>query len=126
MNTVKNNSIALTLGTVVITGASLVSTDAQANPFEYQELVTGYQVDATEGKCGEGKCGGHAKSKDAKTKKEGKCGEGKCGGDAKTKDGKAKMEGKCGEGKCGGHAKTNDSKTKKEGKCGEGKCGGSL
>ncbi|EGI71740.1 conserved hypothetical protein, partial [Pseudoalteromonas distincta] len=42
------------------------------------------------------KCGGDAK--DAKAKTEGKCGEGKCGGDAK----KTKKEGKCGEGKCGG------------------------
>ena len=125
MNTAKKNTVALALGAVVISSASLVTTTAQANPFEFQELVTGYQIDATEGKCGEGKCGGHAKSKDAKAKAEGKCGEGKCGGHAKTKDAKAKAEGKCGEGKCGGHAKMKDSKTKKEGKCGEGKCGGS-
>jgi len=75
MNTVKKNSIALTIGAVVIGTAGLTATSAQANPFEFQEMVTGYQVDATEGKCGEGKCGG-----DAKAKKEGKCGEGKCGG----------------------------------------------
>ena len=109
MNTIKKNSIALTLGAVVVGSASMASTDVQANPFEFQQMVAGYQLDAGEGKCGEGKCGG-----DAKAKKEGKCGEGKCGGDAK-----AKKEGKCGEGKCGGEAKA-----KKEGKCGEGKCGG--
>ena len=108
MNTVKKNSIALTLGAVVVGSASFASADAQANPFEFQQLVTGYQLDAAEGKCGEGKCGG-----DAKGKKEGKCGEGKCGGDKK-----ADKEGKCGEGKCGG-----DKKAGKEGKCGEGKCG---
>ncbi|WP_338366910.1 hypothetical protein, partial [uncultured Pseudoalteromonas sp.] len=108
MNTVKKNSIALTLGAVVVGSASLVSTDAQANPFEFQQLVTGYQLDAAEGKCGEGKCGG-----DAKGKKEGKCGEGKCGGDAK-----GKKEGKCGEGKGGGKAKV-----KKEGRWGGGRGG---
>lgn len=126
MNTLKKNSIALTLGAVVVGSTSFISTDVQANPFEFQQMVTGYQVDATEGKCGEGKCGGDAKTKDDKAKKEGKCGEGKCGGDAKHD--KAKKEGKCGEGKCGGDAK-ND-KANKEGKCGgdakankEGKCG---
>jgi len=107
MNTIKSNTIALTLGAVVVGSASFVSTDVQANPFEFQQLVTGYQLDATEGKCGEGKCGGNAKdAKDMKTKAEGKCGEGKCGGDAKdAKDAKGiktKAEGKCGEGKCGG------------------------
>ncbi|MFB1489527.1 MAG: low-complexity protein [Thiocapsa sp. C3-sup] len=63
---------------------------AAGNPFAAQPLDTGYMQIAgadTEGKCGEGKCGG---TKDA----EGKCGEGKCGGDKGT-------EGKCGEGKCG-------------------------
>ena len=78
MNTIKKNSIALTLGAVVVSGTSFICADVQANPFEFQQMVTGYQVDATEGKCGEGKCGGDAK--DAKAKKEGKCGEGKCGG----------------------------------------------
>ena len=121
MNTVKKNTIALTLGAVVVGSASFVSADVQANPFEFQQLVTGYQLDAKEGKCGEGKCGGDAK--DAKAKTEGKCGEGKCGGDAK--DAKAKTEGKCGEGKCGGDAKdAKGMKAKAEGKCGEGKCGG--
>lgn len=63
---------------------------AAGNPFAAQSLDTGYMLVAgadTEGKCGEGKCGG---AKDA----EGKCGEGKCGADKGT-------EGKCGEGKCG-------------------------
>ena len=35
-----------------------------------------------------------------KAESECKCGEGKCGGEAKT-DAKAEAEGKCGEGKCG-------------------------
>ncbi|WP_430283000.1 HvfA family oxazolone/thioamide-modified RiPP metallophore, partial [Pseudoalteromonas ruthenica] len=70
MNNLKKNSIALTLGAVVASGAAVTATDAQANPFEMQEMVAGYQLDAAEGKCGEGKCGGEAKGK------EGKCGEG--------------------------------------------------
>ena len=143
MNTIKKNSIALTLGAVVVGTAGLAAPEASANPFGFETMTAGYQLDAGEGKCGEGKCGGDAKGKkegkcgegkcggDAKGKKEGKCGEGKCGGDAKGKkegkcgegkcggDAKGKKEGKCGEGKCGG-----DAKGKKEGKCGEGKCGG--
>ncbi|MBH0094135.1 HvfA family oxazolone/thioamide-modified RiPP metallophore, partial [Pseudoalteromonas sp. SCQQ13] len=69
MNTIKKSSIALTLGAVVVGSASFVSVDVQANPFEFQQMVTGYQIDATEGKCGG----------EAKAKKEGKCGEAKCG-----------------------------------------------
>jgi uncharacterized low-complexity protein len=64
---------------------------AGENPFAAQSLDAGYLqiADAgTEGKCGEGKCGGDKGT-------EGKCGEGKCGSDKGT-------EGKCGEGKCGG------------------------
>lgn len=80
MNTIKKSSIALTLGAVVVGSASFVSVDVQANPFEFQQMVTGYQIDATEGKCGEGKCGEAKCGVDAKAKKEGKCGEGKCGG----------------------------------------------
>ena len=104
MKNLKTKSIAATLGAVVVGTASLTaSAEVNANPFAFTTMSSGYQLDASEGKCGEGKCGG-------KAEKEGKCGEGKCGG-------KAKKEGKCGEGKCGG-------KAKKEGKCGEGKCGG--
>ena len=79
---------------------------AGENPFGMTELSGGYMQLASEGKCGEGKCGG------SKSMSEGKFGEGKCGGS------KSMSEGKCGEGKCGG------SKTMSEGKCGEGKCGG--
>ena len=78
MNTIKQNSIALTLGAVVIGTSSFAASDAHANPFEFQQMQAGYQLDAAEGKCGEGKCGG-----DKKAGKEGKCGEGKCGGDNK-------------------------------------------
>ena len=149
MNTIKKNSIALTLGAVVVGTAGLAAPEASANPFGFETMTAGYQLDAGEGKCGEGKCGEGKCGGDAKGKKEGKCGEGKCGGDAKGKkegkcgegkcggDAKGKKEGKCGEGKCGGDAKGKkegkcgegkcggDAKGKKEGKCGEGKCGGS-
>ena len=103
--------VAVSLGAAVLLGLSATSgaAPAEANPFASQQLNGGYQVLA-EGKCGEGKCGGSAKSSG-----EGKCGEGKCGGSAKSSG-----EGKCGEGKCGGSAKSSG-----EGKCGEGKCGGS-
>jgi uncharacterized low-complexity protein len=110
MKNLKTKSIAAALGAVVVGTASLTaSAEVNANPFGFETMSAGYQLDAAEGKCGEGKCGGKTE-KDGKAKKEGKCGEGKCGG-------KADKEGKCGEGKCGG-------KAKKEGKCGEGKCGG--
>ncbi|MEZ9161593.1 hypothetical protein AB4092_01415, partial [Shewanella sp. 10N.286.55.A9] len=90
MNSVKQTTVAMALGAVVLTAG--VSTSVEANPFGFEQMNAGYQLD-----------GGESKSK------EGKCGEGKCGGDMK----KA-TEGKCGEGKCGG-----DMKKAAEGKCGE-------
>ncbi|TMP38302.1 hypothetical protein CWB80_22565, partial [Pseudoalteromonas sp. S1650] len=84
MNTVNINSISFTLGAVLVGASSFVATDSIAIPFEFQHMQAGYQLDAAEGKCGEGKCGG-----DKKAEKEGKCGEGKCGGDKKAaKEGK--------------------------------------
>ena len=97
------------LGAAFLASAVSPIASADVNPFAANPLSSGYDLanfhDHTEGKCGEGKCGGE------KGEKEGKCGEGKCG------EGKDK-EGKCGEGKCG------EGKAEKEGKCGEGKCGG--
>ncbi|MFP4130589.1 hypothetical protein [Thiohalospira sp.] len=84
------------------------SADTGANPFGLTDLGSGFQVAESEGRCGEGKCGGD-KKKDA---------EGKCGGDKKG-DKKKDAEGKCGGDKKG------DKKKDAEGKCGEGKCGGS-
>jgi uncharacterized low-complexity protein len=65
------------------------SANSSDSLFSAVQLDRGYMLTASEGKCGEGKCGGD--SKDG----EGKCGEGKCGDDSKD------AEGKCGEGKCG-------------------------
>jgi uncharacterized low-complexity protein len=118
MQQIKKTSIATALGAVVIGSLASVSAHATTNPFGIQSLESGFMQEATEGKCGEGKCGGDKAKKVAKNMKEGKCGEGKCGGD---KAKKAAKEGKCGEGKCGGD---KAKKTAKEGKCGEGKCGG--
>ena len=72
-------------------------TVAAENPFQADQLSSGYNLagNHAEGKCGEGKCGEGKDSHD-------KDSEGKCGGD------KAEGEGKCGgdkadaEGKCGG------------------------
>ncbi|WP_347275309.1 hypothetical protein [Candidatus Kuenenia sp.] len=109
----KKTLLSVTLGVAFFIASALVTVvSAEANPFAPSDATT-FKTDMekkTEGKCGEGKCGGDEK------KKEGKCGEGKCGGDEKKKEGKCggdedKKEGKCGEGKCGGDEK------KKEGKC---------
>ena len=111
-------------GTALVTtlGAGYAAAgDQQAQGFAMQDVDGGYLVAAkadSEGKCGEGKCGG---ASDAKESAEGKCGEGKCGGAGA--DAKGSAEGKCGEGKCGGANETKDSA---EGKCGEGKCGGAA
>ncbi len=84
--------------TLAASNIASAATPAGDNPFAMSELGGGYMLIAdkgSEGKCGEGKCGGKSKDKGA----EGKCGEGKCGGKSKDKDKGA--EGKCGEGKCG-------------------------
>jgi uncharacterized low-complexity protein len=65
-------------------------------------------ANASDSKCGAGKCGGKKETKAAK------CGAGKCG-DAK----KETKAAKCGAGKCGAKKET------KAMKCGAGKCGGS-
>ncbi len=74
--------IAAALGTTFVVSLSASPiVQAADNPFELNDLSSGYEVLA-EGKCGEGKCGDKGEG-------EGKCGEEKEG------------EGKCGEGKCG-------------------------
>ena len=97
-NTMKK-PLSFALGTTVIAALSaspvaLADTAANANPFGMQNLESGY-MQLAEGKCGEAKCGGKAKTEEAK------CGEGKCGEGMMNKSSSAK-EAKCGEGKCGG------------------------
>ena len=71
--------------TGLIAGGAHAKTDA--NPFDYQELPSSFQIAGShEGQCGEGQCGGGSK----KAHEEGKCGEGQCGGAAR-KGKKAKM-----------------------------------
>ncbi len=111
---IKPLAAATAVGTAfLVTAAIAAPAFAAENPFQADELRSGYNLAAshTEGKCGEGKCG------EDKAESEGKCGEGKCG------ESKAESEGKCGEGKCG-EGKCGESKAESEGKCGEGKCGG--
>jgi uncharacterized low-complexity protein len=141
MNKHKTNPLVTAIGSAFVAATALSavalssSTFAAENPFQADQLRSGYNLAAghAEGKCGEGKCG---ESK-AKAHSEGKCGEGKCG------EGKAKSEGKCGEGKCGegkakahsegkcgegkiGEGSCGEDKAKAEGKCGEDKCGGAA
>lgn len=115
----KSNALVTTVGSVMLTAAALSSSQATASMFSIDTLPSGYQQAPSEGKCGEGKCGGN---KPSKVEKEGNCGEGKCGEGkcGAKKPSKVEKEGKCGEGKCGGKT---PSKIEKEGKCGEGKCG---
>jgi len=125
MNKHKTNPLVTAIGSAFVAATALSavalssSTFAAENPFQADQLRSGYNLAAghAEGKCGEGKCG---ESK-AKAHSEGKCGEGKCG------EGKAKAhsEGKCGEGKIG-EGSCGEDKAKAEGKCGEDKCGGAA
>lgn len=83
-------ALALTLGTQAV-AAPAAKQDA---PAVNKTMKAKAKTKATEGKCGEGKCGVSSKAA------EGKCGEGKCGSKAPAT--KA-AEGKCGEGKCSSH-----------------------
>jgi uncharacterized low-complexity protein len=107
----KLNPLAAAIGAAVVSSSVSLSALATENPFQSQDLQSGYQLadssgkDEMEGRCGE------------KSEAEGKCGskeetEGKCGEEGE----KGKAEGKCGEGKCG--EKGHDEKEAAEGKCG--------
>ena len=75
MKSLKQTSVAATLGAVVV-GSLAATGTANANPFAMTQLSSGYELSSTfEAKCGEGKCGGDKPAKAG----EGKCGEGKCG-----------------------------------------------
>lgn len=103
----KNTGYLSAVGTafaVTLAMSPTANADAasSANPFMVAELGSGYMVaEASEGKCGEGKCAGNSGEK--------KAGEGNCSaekgkeGDCsakKDKEGDKGGEGKCGEGKC--------------------------
>ena len=77
----KMNSLSAMFGSAMLAASSLAGATIDSDQlFAAVELEGGYLLAAkadTEGKCGEGKCGG-----DAKGEAEGKCGEGKCGAGA--------------------------------------------
>lgn len=82
---------------------------AAENPFQSNELPSGYQLSANqEAKCGAAKSAQEAKCGAEKTKAEAKCGaakserEGNCG---ESKPQAKAEEGKCGEAKCGANKK---------------------
>ncbi len=148
MNAKKSTPLSLAVGAALVASLAGMSANASDNPFSARSLGSGYMVAAaTDGKCGQGKCGGMAKATSAKAG-EGKCGAGRCDMADGNNDGKVSKEefakhhdamfkamdtnkdgfldksemGKMMEGKCGG-AKPAESK------CGgakapEGKCGG--
>jgi uncharacterized low-complexity protein len=92
-------TVALSVCTTLIAGIGSVSAGSVSDqsPFVMRDLASGYMVaEHSEGKCGEGKCGGEKKTAEGKCGGEKKTAEGKCGGEKKS------TEGKCGEGKCGG------------------------
>lgn len=101
MNSIKQTTLAVALGSVVMTAG--FSAQVEANPFGFQQLTSGYQLDGGEGKCGEGKCGDMKKSAE-------KAAEGKCGDMKKSAE-------KAAEGKCGDMKQSAEKMT-------EGKCGG--
>jgi uncharacterized low-complexity protein len=75
--------VATLIGAAVVGSLSMANlAQAADNPFAAEQLSGGSLILASEGSCGEGKCGNKGD------------GEGKCGG-------KGDAEGKCGEGKCG-------------------------
>jgi len=91
MTTTRKKHLVTAIGTLAAASFSLSTfANTSDNPFQAEDLGTGYEIAGAEGNCGEGRCG-NDEEKDKKDDKEseGKCGEGKCG------------EGKCGEGKCG-------------------------
>lgn len=115
----KSTLLSVAVGAAFTAGLAAPVAMAANNPFAMQQLDRGYMVADNHAKHGEGKCGAEGKCGHSKTK-DGKCGEGKCGGhDKKAGEGKCggdkkAGEGKCGEGKCG-------AKKPAEGKCGAAK-----
>ena len=126
--TLKKSQIFATMVATSTLSVAAVENVNASELFGATQLSSGYMLAMSDGKCGEGNCGGK-KTKEAKCgegncggkkkekSKEGKCGEGNCGAKKKEKS----KEGKCGEGNCGAKKKEKS----KEGKCGEGKCGSS-
>ncbi len=124
-------SLAIAVGTGLMGG--LTGLNVQANPFEMQELSSGYMqlavADAvkTKAKTPEAKCAGDKPMTGPKTV-EAKCGEGVCSSGMKKDHASPKAaESKCGEGKCSADMKKDPAAPKAaESKCGAGKCGANM
>jgi uncharacterized low-complexity protein len=120
--------LAAAIGATLAASAfSLPIASADENPFQIQQLPSGYMVAGKDGNCGmkmmdSDSDGSISKSefmqhKEEKFNKMDTNGDGVLTGDEMKMHKRGKSEeGRCGEGKCG-------EKGKDEGKCGEGKCG---
>ena len=87
----KKKAIGVVVGSAFVAGVVLVPmANAADNPFALHSLQSGYMVaeaKATDGKCGQGKCGGMKTQEKpaapatptAPKSGEAKCGQGKCG-----------------------------------------------
>ena len=83
MKSINKSNVAMAIGSLMVSTASLTAVAADANPFQAMDLNSGYQQLPGEGQCGEGKCGeGQCGAKHSKKANEAKCGEGQCGGAA--------------------------------------------
>lgn len=96
--------LASLIGAGFSLGVGAATVDSSANPFQLNDLGSGYQLAAQEGTCG---------SSDDKSGGEGQCGANEAGGSDKTE----------GEGKCAANDKGDEEKKSDEGKCGEVFCG---
>jgi uncharacterized low-complexity protein len=110
--------LAAAIGATLAASAfTLPIASAEENPFQMQQLPSGYMVAGKEGKCGEGKCGmkkmdtdgdGSISKSEFMQHKEEKFNKMDANGDGILTGDEMKMhmrgkskEGKCGEGKCG-------------------------
>lgn len=113
--------LAVALGAAFMASSIAPMASAEVNPFSAQQLSGGYDLanfdKHTEGKCGEGNCGGE------KAEGEGNCGGAKAEGEGNCGGAKAEGEGNCGGAKAEGEGNCGGAKAEGEGKCGEGKCG---
>lgn len=129
MNRKQKTSLTLALGAAFLAGLVAMPAAAADNPFAVRASADGYQVAATEAKCGEGKCGAAMGMGDTKKAEPGKTSADKATEKAKAKT-KAKAKAteakmKCGEGKCGAAMGMTEQDKAKMQKSEEGKCGGS-
>jgi uncharacterized low-complexity protein len=105
----QHTALTLALGSALAASFASTSSTAGENPFASQSIGTGYMVAATEGKCGQGKCGAAMGMSEKDKASMSKTDDGKCG---------------AGEGKKAAQDKAAAEKTKAKSKSAEGKCAG--